>query len=69
MKTLLKSLAICIEFGKANKKVPFPPQLKNQDGAEELTIQALKEGIPPDTILKEGLVSAMSIVGEKICKK
>ena len=28
MKTLLKSLAICIEFGKANKKVPFPPQLK-----------------------------------------
>lgn len=68
MKTLLKSLATCIEFGKANKKVAFPPHLKNQEGAEELTIQALKEGISPDTILKEGLVSAMNIVGEKFSK-
>lgn len=65
---LLKSLATCIEFGKSHKNVPFPPELKNQDGAEELTHQALNEGIAPNTILKEGLVSAMNKVGQKFAK-
>ena len=68
MESTLKSLAKCIEFGKANKEVSFPPELKGMDGAKELTIIALEQGIPPNTILKDGLVSAMNIVGEKFAK-
>jgi corrinoid protein of di/trimethylamine methyltransferase len=35
---------------------------------KELVTQALEEGIAPDTILGEGLLSGMSIVGEKFKK-
>lgn len=35
---------------------------------KELVVQALEEGIAPDVILGEGLLSGMSIVGEKFKK-
>ncbi len=44
MKELLKQIAHCVEFGKINKTSPYPPDMKGQDGADELTAQALQEG-------------------------
>ena len=41
MSELLAKIAVCIEFGKINKAAPYPPQMKGQDGADELTKQAL----------------------------
>ncbi len=62
---ILKKLAICVERGKVNKNAPFPPDLKDQDGADELTQKALEQGVQADVILAEGLVTGMKIIGVK----
>lgn len=65
MSELLSQIANCIEFGKINKAAPFPPQMKGQDGADELTRKALDEGISAQRILSEGLMPGMEKVGIK----
>jgi methanogenic corrinoid protein MtbC1 len=65
MSELLSQIADCIEFGKINKAAPFPPQMKGQDGADELTRQALDEGVSAQKILSEGLMPGMEKVGVK----
>jgi methanogenic corrinoid protein MtbC1 len=65
MDDLLQQISHCIEFGKINAASPFPPEMKGQIGADELTIQALQEGVPPDRILHEGMVTGMERVGKK----
>ncbi len=65
MSELLAKIADCIEFGKINKAAPFPPQMKGQDGADELTAQAIAEGVNAQSILTEGLMVGMQKVGVK----
>ncbi len=65
MEGLLEKIAYCVEFGKINKNAPYPPDMKDQDGADELTKQALDQGIGADEILKKGLVTGMEKVGIK----
>ena len=62
---ILKQIANCVEFGKINEKSPYPPNMKGQLGADELVRQALDEGIEANTILQEGLIVGMEIVGIK----
>lgn len=69
MEELLSKIAHCVEFGKVDKNAPFPPDMKGQDGADELTRQALDEGIKADVILKEALVTGMDRVGKKFAEK
>jgi len=38
---------------------------RDQAKAEELTKQAIEEGVAPDVILNEGLVAGMNVVGQK----
>ncbi|MGE5314448.1 MAG: B12-binding domain-containing protein [Acidobacteriota bacterium] len=66
---LLAQLATCVERGKVNAKAPFPPDLKGQDGADELTVQALAAGITPNDVLTQALMVGMSRVGEKFRDK
>jgi methanogenic corrinoid protein MtbC1 len=65
MSELLAKIADCIEFGKINKAAPFPPQMKGQDGADELTKQAIDEGVVAQDILTKGLMVGMEKVGIK----
>ncbi len=65
MSDLLEKLTICVGRGKANKVSPYPPDLKGQDGADELTAEAIKQGISPDDILQKSLVVGMSEIGQK----
>jgi 5-methyltetrahydrofolate--homocysteine methyltransferase len=65
MAELLEQIAYCIERGKMNAKSPYPPDMREQPGADELVQQALKEGIKPDDVLAKGLVVGMSRVGQK----
>ncbi len=51
MNEILTRLAECIEFGKINIASPYPPQMKGQPGADELTTQALAQGINPQDVL------------------
>jgi len=65
MEQILIKLAEAVEYGKVDKKSPYPPQLRDQDGALELTVQALDSGVSPGLILEEALIPAMSRVGTK----
>jgi methanogenic corrinoid protein MtbC1 len=62
---ILERIAHCVEFGKSDLVSPYPPDLKGQDGAQELTKQALDMGIDPGLILSAGLVKGMERIGIK----
>ena len=51
MESILAQLGEAVEFGKVDKNSPYPPNLKGQDGADELAREALDTGIPPASIL------------------
>ena len=68
MDDILKKLAHCVENGKIDKACPYPPAMKDQDGANELTKMALDEGIKPNDILENALIPAMAIVGNKFSR-
>ncbi|WP_066631609.1 corrinoid protein [Labilibacter marinus] len=65
MNELLEKLAYCVEFGKINKVSPFPPNMKDQDGADEIAKQLLDGGVPATDILMKGLMPGMEKVGVK----
>jgi methanogenic corrinoid protein MtbC1 len=65
MNNLLQKLSECVEFGKVNKAAPYPPQMKGEDGADEIARQLLDTGVPPQRILTEGLMPGMERVGIK----
>lgn len=65
MNELIAKLHDCVELGKVDLKSPFPPQLRGQDGAAELTKAALDSGITAQDILDNALVPAMEKVGIK----
>jgi methanogenic corrinoid protein MtbC1 len=65
METLFKQIAHCIEFGKINRKSPYPPDMREMDGADELTRQALDEGASANEILSNALMVGMEKVGIK----
>ena len=69
MEDLLKDLAHCVEFGKTDKASPYPPDMKGQDGADELAKKALEAGIKPDEILNNALIPTMAVVGDKFSRK
>ncbi|NOX87771.1 MAG: cobalamin-binding protein [Calditrichaeota bacterium] len=68
MNELLNQLSICIERGKADSKSPYPPDLKDQPGAAELTRQLLNDGVSPNEILQGALIPGMRRVGDKFSK-
>jgi methanogenic corrinoid protein MtbC1 len=69
MNEILQKLAYCVENGKINKLSPYPPIMKDQDGADELAGKALEAGIKPDEILENALIPAMANVGNKFSRK
>ncbi|HNY14493.1 MAG TPA: cobalamin-dependent protein [Bacteroidales bacterium] len=69
MSEILQQLSHCVEFGKIDKASPYPPDLKGQEGADELTKRAIEEGIKPGVILEQALIPAMALVGDKFSKK
>lgn len=69
MSDILQQLSHCVEFGKIDKISPYPPDLKGQDGADELAKRALEEGIKPGDILEKSLIPAMALVGDKFSRK
>ena len=65
MSNLIEQISECVENGKVNLSSPYPPQMKGQPGADELTQQALNEGISPGDVLNKALVPAMNRVGQR----
>lgn len=69
MNEILEKIAKCVECGKINRTSPYPPDMRDQDGADELSKRALQEGIRPDEILENSLIPAMALVGERFTRK
>jgi methanogenic corrinoid protein MtbC1 len=65
MQDILSQIAHCVEFGKINNASPYPPDMRGQDGADELTQKAIEIGIDPRDILSRGLVVGMEKIGIK----
>jgi methanogenic corrinoid protein MtbC1 len=68
MDDILQKLVHCVENGKINKTSPYPPNMKDQDGADEYAKRALEVGINPDEIL-DSLIPAMAAVGNRFSRK
>ena len=68
MTDMLEHIAMCIERGKINKTSPYPPDLREQDGADELVKQAIDLEIEPNEILEKGLIVGMGRIGEKFSR-
>jgi methanogenic corrinoid protein MtbC1 len=69
MNEILDRIALCVESGKINKTSPYPPNMKDQDGADELAKRALDEGVKPDEILENALIPAMARIGDRFSRK
>lgn len=64
MNEILIKLEECIERGKINLSSPYPPAMKGQVGADELTKEALDKQTSAEDVLN-ALVKGMSKIGEK----
>ncbi len=64
MSELLERLALCVERGKVDRDAGYPPDMKGEDGASEICRRALDEGVPPDHVLRQGLVVGMRRIGD-----
>ena len=63
--TILFLITNSIERGKVDVNATYPPDLKGQDGAVELTKSALAQGISAHDILVKALMPGMKKVGDK----
>lgn len=68
MAALLDQIALCTERGKVNLASPYPPDLRGQEGVDELTKQALASGVDPNDVLTQGLMIGMNRVGAKFSR-
>jgi 5-methyltetrahydrofolate--homocysteine methyltransferase len=64
MQDIVEKIALCVARGKVSKSSWFPPDMKDQDGADEIAADALKNGIQPGTLL-EGCILGMEKVGKE----
>lgn len=60
----MNKLKEVVERGKVDVNSTYPPQLKGQNGASELTKLALDANFLPQDILNEALIPAMNVVGK-----
>ncbi len=61
----LEQLSICVEKGKSDKNATYPPDMKGQDGASELTKYLLDNGVSPNDILQKAFMVGMKRIGEQ----
>ncbi|MBN2356871.1 cobalamin-dependent protein [candidate division KSB1 bacterium] len=68
MQDVVEKIALCVELGKINRSCPFPPEMKGQEGADEIAAAALKNGVAPDALL-QGCMLGMERIGKKFAEK
>lgn len=61
----LEQLAECVIRGHIDANAQYPPDMKGKPGVIELVNEAVKEGIGPQTILNDGLIAGMNVVGKR----
>jgi 5-methyltetrahydrofolate--homocysteine methyltransferase len=64
MQDVVEKIATCVARGKISKSFWYPPEMKDQDGADEIAADALKNGIQPSVLL-DGCMLGMERVGKE----
>lgn len=64
MQEIVEQIAMCVARGKISRSFWYPPDMKNQDGADEIAADALKAGVQPNDLLK-GCMLGMERVGKE----
>ena len=64
MQEIVERIATCIARGKISRSFWYPPDMKGQDGADEIAVDALKQGIQPNVLL-EGCILGMERIGKE----
>ena len=68
MQDVIEKIALCVEQGKISKASPFPPEMKDQDGADEIAAEALKSRVQPNVLL-DGCMLGMERIGKKFSEQ
>ncbi len=63
--TLLENIKFCVVQGHIDAASKFPKDLEGKAGVRELTRKAIDDGVAVEDILMQGLIPAMSIVGQR----
>jgi 5-methyltetrahydrofolate--homocysteine methyltransferase len=63
MQDYAERIAQCVYKGKVKRTSVFPPDMKDQDGADEISLAALNDGISPK-ILLDACMAGMDKVGK-----
>ncbi len=64
MQEYVERIAVCVARGKVSRAAPFPRDMKDQDGADEIAAEALQHGVQPDALLASCMVG-MERVGKE----
>ena len=64
MQEIVEQIAMCVARGKISRSFWFPPEMKDQDGADEIAAAAIKNGIQPDVLL-QGCMLGMERIGKE----
>ncbi len=64
MSELTDKISVCVERGKINRSAPYPRDMAGQDGADEITKEALEAAVGPDEIL-QACNAGMKRIGDK----
>ncbi|MCP4249126.1 MAG: cobalamin-binding protein [bacterium] len=64
-KKTLTQIAECVKIGKADADTNVPIGSQGQPGVAEWVEQAIGEDLPAQTILEQGLMAGMSVMGRK----
>jgi 5-methyltetrahydrofolate--homocysteine methyltransferase len=61
---IVEKIALCVARGKLSKSFWYPPDMRNQDGADEIAAEALRNGVQPNALLK-GCMLGMERIGKE----
>jgi 5-methyltetrahydrofolate--homocysteine methyltransferase len=64
MHELIEKISICVERGKVNKAASYPPSMKGEEGADEITRAAVEQSLNPEEILQACNIG-MQRIGER----
>jgi 5-methyltetrahydrofolate--homocysteine methyltransferase len=64
MHELIEKISICVERGKVNKAASYPPSMKGDEGADEITRAAVEQSLNPEEILQACNIG-MQRIGER----
>ena len=68
MDDIVEKIAMCVARGKISKSFWYPPEMKGQDGADEIAAEALKNGVQPNVLL-DGCMLGMERIGKEFGEK